>query len=91
MPIIEKRIFSPKGKMMLRSLTPEITDLREYRDELRPHIIRMRVKRYDGQRGVFFELDDYRMIIVILGKEVEAMAATNAPTVDHIERAIAAD
>ena len=88
MAIIEQRIFSGAGKLMLRTCTPAITDLREYRDELRPHLVKTRVKRYDGKRGVFFELDDWRMVVVILGTKVEALAATSTPTV---EQTIAAD
>jgi hypothetical protein len=85
MPIIEQRIFSGSGKLTRQTFAPDITDLREYRDELRPHLVKTRVKRYDSRRGVFFELDDWKMIVVILGTKAEALAGTSAPVVtQHI-------
>jgi hypothetical protein len=86
--ITEERLFSTTGQLVARTQTPQITNLRTYRQALGTRIGGMSFHRYDGKRGVCFLLLDGRMLIVLLGREVEAMADTTTSTV---ETAIAAD
>lgn len=90
MAITEERLFSATGKLSARTTTPQITNLRTYRQALGTRVAGMSFHRYHGDRGVCFLLYDGRMLIVILGKTAEAMVAPITPAMDA-ERAIAAD
>jgi hypothetical protein len=89
MAITEERLFSTTGQLMAHTTTPQITDLRQYRQSLGTRVASMSRRRYDGNRGVCFLLIDGRILIVILGKTVEATVApiTSTPST----AAIAAD
>jgi hypothetical protein len=89
MAITEERLFSTTGQLMARTTTPQITNLRTYRQALGSQVGGMSFHRYQGQRGVCFLLLDGRILIVLLGKTVEAMAAPTTTTVSTV--AVAAD
>jgi hypothetical protein len=89
MAITEERLFSTTGQLMARTSTPQITNLRTYRQVLGRRVAGMSFHRYEGNRGVCFLLLDGRMLIVILGKTVKAMVA--ATTLTSSTAAIAAD
>jgi hypothetical protein len=89
MAITEERIFSTTGQLMARTTTPQITNLRTYRRALGSRVAGISFHRYEGKRGVCFLLLDGRMVIVILGKTVQAMGATITQT--SSTTAIAAD
>jgi hypothetical protein len=80
MAITEERLFSTTGQLMARTTTPQITNLRTYRLALGTKVAGMSFHRYEGNRGVCFLLYDGRILIVILGKTVETVAATTIPT-----------
>lgn len=69
MAIIEERLFSTTGRLMLRTKTPRVTDLRQYRQCLGARVTSMSLHRYDGYRGICFLLNDGRMLVVILGRD----------------------
>jgi hypothetical protein len=89
MAITEERLFSTTGQLIARTTTPQITNLRTYRLALGTKVAGMSFHRYEGNRGVCFLLIDGRILIVILGKTVEATVApiTSTPST----AAIAAD
>lgn len=80
MEITELRLFASNGKLLSRTKTPAITNLREYRAWLGCKVAQFGHRRYDGHHGMFFRLYDGTTRIVILGQEVGALAATIAPT-----------
>jgi hypothetical protein len=89
MAITEERLFSVTGQLMASTTTPQITNLRTYRQALGTKVAGISFHRYEGNRGVCFLLLDGRMVIVILGKSVEAMAGTITQTSSTV--ALAAD
>jgi hypothetical protein len=89
MVITEERLFSTTGQLIARTMTPNITNLRTYRQALGTRVAGMSFHRYEGNRGVCFLLYDGRLLIVILGKTAEATAATVTPALSTA--AVAAD
>lgn len=84
MQITEERLFNCRGQWLATTHTPEVTDVRKRLAALHGRIESSRFLRRDPwgrntQRGMSILLKNGLILVLIFGRQAEAMAATTTP------------